>query len=339
MQIGKGELTELLRQAAAKVVDADAASYFAEESVETEIRKGNRTDPLKSTIKDLEACAKHADTKIEYKTDLPGLFVVDFKSHGPLPHLKHIHDELERRSSTNGVAMAAFTNSQGMHTLHAWVQGLAKRGLVAIAMCNGGPGAVVPFNGTKGVFGTNPMAYGLPGENGEIHCVDMATSEIPYFEIMEAHAAGEPLRERSAVDKEGNFTTDPAKALDFSESETDPVSNIVPMGGGYKGYYLVFLLETLTSGLIGMPSSPEMSADFVPEEHGSLIIVFNPKVMGTSERLRGSLKAISASLQSQEPRKGTRILVPGEGNNARFAEENQKIEVDDSLLERLRALQ
>ena len=340
MKIGHAELVSLLQHAAIKVVSSEAATYFAEETVETEIRKGNRTDPLKAALKDLEACFKHLGVKPAHVVDLPAYFSIDFKSHGPLLYLKEIHDELERRSNQNGIAMAAFTNSQSMHTLHEWVQGLAKRGLVAIAICNGGPGAVVPFNGTRGVFGTNPMAYGLPGENGEAYCIDMATSEIPFFEIMEAHSEGKPLRERSAVNKNGEFTTNASEALDFSASETDPVSNIVPIGGGYKGYYLVFLLELLTSGLIGMPSSPEMSADFIPEEHGAVLIVFNPQAMGTGERFGRSLNALHTALRSQTPKAGERIPIPGESNNVRFFEaKNKEVDVDDQLLEKLRALQ
>lgn len=339
MKIPYQELVTLLTNAASQAVSPEEARYFAEEAAETHARKDGRTHPLKSAIEDIEACIAKKGTRIEYRQSLPAFFSVDFKSHGPLAYLKKIHDELEERSRTNGIAMVAFTNSQGMHTLHAWVQGLAKRGLVAIAVCNGGPAAVVPFNGTRGLFGTNPMAYGFPGTDGEILCVDMATSEIPYFEILNAHKNSEPLRERSAVDQTGEFTRNAADALDFSESATDPYSNIVPMGGGYKGYYLVFLLEMLTSGLIGMPSSPEMSADFVPEEHGSIIIVFNPKVMGTSAKFDGSLTALIEALQTQKPKAGEHIRIPGEGNTARFKEaQNGSVEVDDVLIEKLKAL-
>ena len=58
------DLIEKLTAAAAKVVSPDEAAYFAAEAVETHIRKCNVSNPLKSTIGDLEACLKHADIEI-----------------------------------------------------------------------------------------------------------------------------------------------------------------------------------------------------------------------------------------------------------------------------------
>ncbi len=332
MKCSTAELVEKLSEAARQLVSPDEADYFAQESVEAHLRKAPRSNPIKSSVGDIKACLNNKDKGLVYRVDLPSFISIDFQSHGPLVYLKRIHDELERRSSENGLAMAAFTNSRSMHELHTWVQGLAKRGLVAIAVCNGGPEAVVPFNGTKGIFGTNPIAYGIPGDNSKIHCVDMATSEIPYFEIMNAYKNKEPLQERVALDQDGNFTTDAGKALDFSESENSPISNIAPLGGGYKGYYLIYLLELLTSGLIGMPSSPEMTTDFVPEEHGAILIVFNPKVMGTENALTNSLNSIHAALKIQKPKEGESIRIPGDENNKKFNElKDKEIEIAEAI--------
>ena len=337
MKITTTELELKLAKAAEQIVSHEEARYFAQETVEAHLRKAPRTSPLKASIGDLETSLAHKEKVPSHNIDLPSFVSINFQSHGPLVYLKRVHDLLEDRSSTNGIAMIAFTNSQSMHTLHTWVQGLAKRGLVAIAMCNGGPGAVVPFNGTRGLFGTNPMAYGIPDTNGEIHCVDMATSEIPYFEILAAHKNKTPLRDRAAVDAQGEFTTDADKALDFSASATDPVSNLTSMGGGYKGYYLTYLMEILTSGLIHMPSSPEMStSDFVPEEHGAILLAFNPLAMGSAQSLPTSIAVLDKAIKSQKPKAGTAILLPGEENSKRYADlKDQEIEVDDTFLGRL----
>lgn len=328
------ELQQMLGKFAGQVIDKDAAKYFADEVIEAHIRKSPRTDVLKSAVSDVEASLKLKDTKISYDIDLPSYISINFHGHGPLTFIKQIHDDVEKRASKNGLAMAAFTNGQSMHTLHAWVQGLAKRGLVAIAVCNGGPNAVIPFNGTRGLFGTNPLAYGLPGENGEIFCIDMATSEIPFFEFMDGLKNDKPLRDRSAVDQNGEFTTDAKKAV-ASSSSSDPTTGIVPMGGGYKGYYIVYLMEVLTSALIGMPSSPEMTEEFVPEEHGAILIAMSPKAFGTQEKFSTSIKALHDAIKTQTPKKGTQIYVPGERNNERYTDLADTVEVDDTLLQKL----
>ena len=186
MKINTNELESKLIEFAQKVVSKEEAEYYATEVVEAHVRKSPRSNVLKSAISDVETSIKKQDIKISYTVDLPSYIAINFHGHGPLTFIKKIHDEMEGRANTTGIAMAAFTNGQSMHTLHAWVQGLAKRGLVAIAVCNGGPRSVIPFNGTEGLLGTNPIAYGLPGKDGAIFCVDMATSEVPYFEILAA---------------------------------------------------------------------------------------------------------------------------------------------------------
>lgn len=332
MKITQEELRTYLFKALEKMVDQEAAEYFTAEVIEAHFWKSPRSNVLSGAIKDI--VASNGKDQITYSVDLPSYVAIDFKGQGPLVYLKQIHDELERRANRNGLAMAAFTNSQSMHTLHTWVQGLAKRGLLAIAVCNGGPRSVVPFNGTEGIFGTNPIAYGLPGKDGEIFCVDMATSEIPYFEILNAQENKQPLRERSAVDNKGEFTTDPKEALDYSVSKVDPTSNIVPMGGGYKGYNLVYLMEVLTSALIGMPASTEMSTDFVPEEHGAILVAFSPKAFGTEQTFHTSIASLNSTIRKQRPKAGETIRIPGEHHASK--KPDNEIEVSEELLTKLK---
>lgn len=333
------EITELLKKAAQRVVGEAEAEYFAQETVEAHIRKAPRTSPLKSAVDDLQACLNNQDKQIEYAVDIPAYLAVNFNHHGPSVYLKKLHEELEKRANNCGLAMLSLKNSQSMHTLHLWVQGLAKRGLLSIAICNGGPSAVVPYNGTKGLFGTNPLAYGLPGENSAIHCIDMATSEIPYFEILDANKNNETLKHRSAVNNRGEFTTDASEALDFSQSQTDPVSNLVSIGGDYKGYYLTYLTEVMTSALIGMPASSQMSSSFVPEEHGAILLAFSPKAMGSQEDFHNTISNLHQALQNQPAKDGKKIIIPGESNNTRLSErQNSSLEIDPEILEELQKL-
>lgn len=337
MKVKQEKLKELLLQAAGKFTTPEEAEYFAEENIEAHLRKIPRSNPIKSVISDIFATQKNQEKQIEFVRDLDATLAINFHGHGPLLYLKRIHDEVVDRVDKYGICMVTFTNSNGLHTLHTWVQSLAKQGIVSIVSTNGGPEAVVPHNGTRGVFGTNPLAFGFPGVKAdEIHCIDMATSEAPFFEIMEAHKKGEDLRSGVAVDQAGEPTLKTDKALDFSGSETDPVANLLPMGGGYKGFYIVYLLELLTSGLIGSPSSPEMSADFVPEEHGGILIAFSPKALGTESSLQKSIEAVHAALRNQTPKNGASIPIPGESNNQRLIENrNIEIEITEAIWEEL----
>lgn len=330
------ELKQKLVSTAQKYVSADEAEYFADEVIETEIRKSSRKLFRGEIIEDIRSW-QNKTRDIEKTIDLPGYTQYNFHGLGPSLKIKEIHDELEKKATANGIAMISIINSAGMHVMHLWTQGLAKRGLFALGAWNGGPDGVIPFNGTRGMLGTNPMTYGFPGDRGDI-VIDMATSEIPYFKIVEAKKNNTPLPPYTAVDNEGEMTTDPNQALDEKE-----VSNLVPMGANYKGYNINYLIEIMTSALIGARSSSEMSDAYVPTEHGGFIIAIAIDKVTERKQYDTSVKITNEEIRAQKPKKGVdRVFVPGDRNFAHTLNVNDdsEIEIDEEhkkMLENLAA--
>jgi L-2-hydroxycarboxylate dehydrogenase (NAD+) len=328
------EIKQLLASAVRNYVSAEEAEYFANEIVETDIRKPPRKKYSEGIIKDIQSW-QNKTKDIEKKIDLPGYTQYDFNGLGPSLKIKEIHDELERKAKANGIAMISIINSGGMHTMHLWAQGLAKRGLFALGAWNGGPDAVVPFNGTQGIFGTNPMIYGFPGDKGDV-VIDMATSEIPFFKIVEAKKNNTPLPQNTAVDNEGEMTTDPNKALDEKE-----VSNLLPMGANYKGYNINYLIEIMTSALIGARASAEMSDSYIETEHGGFIIAIAIDKVTDKKKYDTSIKITNEEIRVQKPKKGVeKVQVPGDRNleNKLSATDDTEVEMDIKYEEILRSL-
>ena len=318
-----------------KYVGFEEAEYFANEVIETEVRKPSPDlkyqDDLIKDIKSWEGKTEPLKKVI----DLPGYTQYDFEGRGPSVKIKEIHDELEAKAKVNGIAMVSIINSAGMHVLHLWTQGLAKRGLFALGAWNGGPDAVVPINGTRGIFGTNPVTYGFPGDKGEI-VVDMATSEIPYFKIVNAKKLKIPLLPNTAVDSSGELTTDPGKALNDVG-----VSNLLPMGGNYKGYNINYLIEVMTSALIGARASSEMSDGYIETEHGGFIIAIDIGKVTDNSKYKGSVKNLNEKVRAQKPKAGVeKVMVPGDRNleNKKLISDDLEIEIGDNLTEFLGAL-
>ena len=75
------------------------------------------------------------------------------------------------------------------------------------------PEFVAPHGAKKAVFGTNPIAIGVPAEGGPV-VMDMATAAYAWFGVLEAKTAGRRIPMGVAQDAEGNVTDDPAKVLD-----------------------------------------------------------------------------------------------------------------------------
>jgi ureidoglycolate dehydrogenase (NAD+) len=294
-----------------KHLSIEEAEYFVNEHLETHQRKSPRTDVLEEARKDIDSWNKFPETSFKRITDLPSFTKFDFGGLAPSLKLKHIHDDLCAKASANGIAMCSITNSAGMHTMHLWVQGLAKRGIFALAGFNGGPDAVVPLNGTQGLLGTNPLSYGFPGDRGDI-VIDMATSEIPFFQIVGAKKLNEALPANAAVNSKGEPTCTAAEALDDRG-----VSNLVPMGNNYKGYNMNYLLEVMTSALLGTKPSSEMT-DFIPTEHGGFIIAIAINRTTTTTSYAAAIGSLNKKIRSQRPKAGVKsVEVPGDRNLAR----------------------
>ncbi len=326
-------IKELLKQAVAPYVTDAEAEYFAEEVAETDVRKPPHEKYSEGIIADIQTW-KNKVGEIKKVIDLPGFSKYDFGGLGPALKIKTIHDDLIAKADQNGISMVSIVNSGGMHTMHLWTQGLAKKGYFAFATWNGGPDAVVPLNGTRGLLGTNPLTYGFPGDKGDI-VVDMATSEIPYFKVVGAKKHKDTLPINTAVDSEGEVTTDAEKALD-----NNGVSNLLPMGGGYKGYNINYLTEIMTSALIGARASSQMSDAYIETEHGGIIVVAIDKVTERSA-YDESMKSLNEEIRDQKPRAGIgRVTVPGDRNleHKNSLTDESEVVVDTEYLEKLNAL-
>ena len=329
------ELRGLLAAAAAKYVTLAEAEYFAAEVVEADVRKrGPDKKYQNDLIKDIKSWQGNTGPVVKV-VDLPGYTQYDFQGRGPSLKIKEIHDELERKAKVNGIAMISIINSGGLHVMHLWAQGLAKRGLFALGAWNGGPDAVVPIGGTKGIFGTNPMTYGFPGDKGDI-VIDMATSEIPYFKVVAAKKDHTALPENTAVDGAGEITTDPQKALNDAG-----VSNLLPMGGNYKGYNINYLMEVMTSALIGARASSEMSDAYIETEHGGFMIAIDISKVTVQSKYDASIRSLNEEVRAQTPKNGAGpVAVPGDRNLSRKESlaDDAEIEVDANYLEELTSL-
>lgn len=308
-----GDLKHVLTQAAQKFVTTEEAEYFARECAETEIRKPLTAGSMSSEILSDFETWKNKTKDVEKTIDLPGFTRFNFNGLGPSLKIKEVHDELAKKAHVNGIAMISVVNSAGMHKLHFWTQGLAKRGLFSLGAWNGGFDAVVPFNGTKGIMGTNPITYAFPSDKGDV-VVDMATSELAYYKLRRAVKSGSPLPPHAAVNDEGIETTDAAAVIDSND-----VSNLLPMGGGYKGYNINYLMEIMTSALVGGLSSAQMNDDSTMAEYGGFIIAIDINKVTDPKQYDASVKAMNEEIRAQKPKNGvSSVIVPGDTNRARM---------------------
>ena len=121
-----------------------------------------------------------------------------------------------------------------------YVMEAAKKGYIAYTHCTAALAEVVPFGGKFPTLGTNPHSWGFPttGATGFPVVIDWATSVVAMGRVQQLKREGQPLPPLAAVDRDGQPTTDPDRAV-----------SLLPFGA-HKGYGLS-LINEIVAGFIG----------------------------------------------------------------------------------------
>jgi len=205
---------------------------------------------------------------------------------------------------TQGIAIMAVTNSHHCGALSVQVDRIARAGLIGLMLANS-PKAIAPWGAAQPVYGTNPIAFGVPRASADPLVIDLSLSNVARGKVMAAARAGQPIPEGWALDADGAPTTDAAAALE---------GTMVPIGGA-KGTALALMVEVLTSVFTGAALSVEASSFFAADgpapRVGQTLIAIKP---GADTDFAGRLETLLGQIVGQE---GARL--PGERRLAALA--------------------
>jgi len=313
MKIKTKEAEALLIKAAGKFVSPSEAKYFARETIAIQQKKSHQLDPLKYGVEDIAFWQKNPKKKIKVLVDKQAVMLLDFACLGSTLKLKYMHDELEKRAKKYGIASLGFKNSAVTDVISIFSDGLAKRDLVGLFAFNGGSPAGVPFGGTSPVFGTNPISYSIPTQDNPV-IVDMATTELPFFKYSRALKNKQKLPANTAVNSQGKITINPSQVR-----VNDDCARLLPMGGGHKGYNILFFFEVITGALIRCKMGDvEKSANYLPEEYGGWFMAIDIAHFTDINKFKKSTSRMCDSIRSQKPAPGVKqVLVPGDASYRR----------------------
>ncbi len=227
-----------------------------------------------------------------------------------------------------GVAVIGVKGISHSGALSYYVQQAAKEDLIAISVCQADPMAV-PYGGAEPYYGTNPISFAAPGQDGKMILFDMATTEKAWGKILEARAKDEVIPESWAVDKEGKPTTDPFN-----------VSGLLPISGS-KGYGLAMMVDILSGVLLGLPFGNRVSALYgnlsEGRNLGQLHIVINPAFFTDLEEFKTRITQTMNDLNNIKPAPGfEQVFYPGQRSSQKEeVSEEEGIEIDDEVYEYL----
>lgn len=203
----------------------------------------------------------------------PGAVKIDGCFGFAYPALDLAISELVSMAPTQGIAIAGIHRSHHAGVAGLTVEALAERGLVALMFANA-PASMAPWGGRRPLFGTNPIAFACPAENGHPIVVDVSLSKVARGKIMAAKQKNEPIPEGWALDIEGNPTTDAVAAM---------AGTMIPLGDA-KGTALALMVELMCAGLTGANYAYEQTSLFDdqgdPPGCGQAIIAIDPSIFG-----------------------------------------------------------
>ena len=215
--------------------------------------------------------------------------------------VKHCTAIAIQKAKVSGMCIVGCSNySSATGALGVWARDIARNGLISIVMSQC-PEMVAPCGSYEPIFGTNPLAIGIP-TLPRVQVLDMATSASAWYGLVTAAEEGKSIPNDVAYDSQGESTTDPLQAMRGALRVFDR---------GHKGSHLALMVELLAGALTGAA----MSDKHTNQNWGSLIIAIDPKVLGPLEGFQERAAEMCNRVKNAKKlpgHDGDEIFLPGE---------------------------
>jgi LDH2 family malate/lactate/ureidoglycolate dehydrogenase len=235
-------------------------------------------------------------------------------------------DIVAAKAKKSGFGVAGtFNTNTSSGAIGYFASELAQQGLVGF-LFGRSPERVAMHGSCEPVFGTNPLAVGIPAEPDPV-VLDMSTAAISFYGLVEAETAGRTIPDDVAYNVEGTPTTSPQEAIKGAIRSFDR---------SHKGSGLALIGEILAGPLVGAAFCGMGDSK---GNWGHLIFAIDPGILGNRDEFIRNVGAIYRKVKATRKLPGvTEIFVPGE-QGSRLASQRLacgEIEIEDNLLVELR---
>jgi LDH2 family malate/lactate/ureidoglycolate dehydrogenase len=235
-------------------------------------------------------------------------------------------DMVVDKAKRSGFGIAGtFNTNTSSGAIGYFASELAKQGLIGF-LFGRSPERVAMHGSCEPVFGTNPIAVGIPAEPDPI-VLDMSTAAISFYGLVEAETAGRTIPDDVAYNAEGEPTTSPREAIKGAIRSFDR---------SYKGSGLGLVGEILAGPLAG---AAFCGIGDSKGNWGHLVFAIDPGILGDREEFIRSVGEICRKVKAtRKLPEITETFLPGERGSQLASERLAcgEIEVEDNLLSELR---
>jgi len=234
-----------------------------------------------------------------------------------------------KKAKETGVGIVHLRGSHHFGAAGYYTGMCADAGMVGMAMSNGD--VLVAATGSRErTIGNNPFSFAAPaGKYGKM-VYDIAMSYSSDKKIIKMAEEGKPCPPGWIIDKDGNDTTD--------ASQYEKGGVLLPFGG-YKGYGMAMMVETMAAALSGAAMTRDVHAWNVnPEANGNVGHFFMAMDISAKDFALRMENMISEIKNSEKAAGATEIFYPGEIEARKQAacEAEGSIDVADETLEAMK---
>ena len=239
------------------------------------------------------------------------------------------------KAKSAGVGIGTLVHSSHIGRLGEYCEYAAAQGLVSLLMVNthGHARRVAPPGGTAPRLGTNPLAFGVPADDGPL-VLDFGTSATAEGKVRVKKIAGQQCPPGWLLDSNGQPTTDPNSLYGT------PPGTILPMGGdqAYKGFALGLIVEIFAGALSGGVCIREKPLN----QNGNCVYfqAIDPAALGGAEHFACEVKNLLLFIRDCPRVDGcNEILLPGDPERRMLAQRTaQGLAFDEGNWTQLREL-
>mgnify|MGYP001403829970 CR=1 FL=1 len=222
-------------------------------------------------------------------------------------------NEAIKHARKSGICIVGIKNSGHYGLSGYYAERAAKKGLIAFCFTNAPP-AIAPHGAKKTLFGTNPICFAAPTGTKIPFVLDASVSIINRGKIRRAAKLGEKIPKGVALDKNGNPTIDPKKALSGLQL---PIASF--KGSGFA--WMVDILSGVITGANHRGKVKDPFDDFSgPQNIGHLFITFKANLFqkNFNQRIKDNIRTIKKLPKIKGIKE---IMYPGQNKFNRYRNE------------------
>jgi LDH2 family malate/lactate/ureidoglycolate dehydrogenase len=245
------------------------------------------------------------------------------------------------KAKASGIGIVSVRNSMHFGACGFYIEAAVDAGLIGMVMTTTSNICVAPTGGVEAKLGTDPIAFGAPGEDGDFFLLDMATTTVAGGKIRNLAVENLPCPPGWILDPRGRPSTEPKDVYGGNGFMTSLGG--AKETGSYKGYGLAVMVNILSACLSGASLSADplhAKVDGKGNDIGHFFLALDPALFRDQQDFRADVSKFLGMLRATKAVDGGEaVMIAGDPERATLAKRKKDgIDVPKGLTAKLKVI-